>query len=100
MFPDPTGCLGIIVSLFEPMVPFDEKTLRARLSLISIKRQKEKPLSIHQAGELLKQRLESLTEGRLKEELYPLLPPESRIGLLRIIQSSVGRVIQRLESFS
>lgn len=86
------------LSLFEPMEPFDEKTLRVRLSSISIKRQKPKKLTLQQAGDFLRQRLQGLTELRLKEELYPLLPPENRGGLLRVIQASVGRITQKLEN--
>jgi hypothetical protein len=85
------------ITLFEPMGPFDVGTLQERLSRICIKREKPRSIAFHEAADLLRKRVEGLTENKLREELYPLVPNENRVGLLRLIQASVGRVVQRLE---
>jgi predicted nucleotidyltransferase component of viral defense system len=82
--------------LLEPMTSFDEGTLRARLDRLEIDRSKPRKVSAQEASELLKKRLDDLTEERLREELYPLLPAENRMGLLTLIRAAVSRIIQRL----
>ncbi len=85
------------LSQMEPLGPFDENTLKARLSQISIEREKPKSMSVGEAVMQMKKRLEDLTVKKIEEEIYPLLPPEYRPGLLQIIRASVSRIIQRLE---
>ena len=85
------------LSQMEAMGIFDTPTLMERLSSLSIGRTKPKSVPIKQAAQILRERLERLTQKRIEEELYPLLPVEYHAGVLRIIQASVGRLIQQLE---
>ncbi|MDO8526830.1 MAG: nucleotidyl transferase AbiEii/AbiGii toxin family protein [Deltaproteobacteria bacterium] len=85
------------ITLFEPLCTFDPKTMQERLKKSSIRRQKPVALDFKKAASLLKKRVESLTEKKLEEELYPLLPATQQTSMLRIIQSSLAKVIQRLE---
>lgn len=86
------------LSQMEAMGAFDKATLRTRLSRLEVRRAKPKAVTFAQAAQILRERLERLTQEKLEEELYPLLPKEYQPGVLNIILASVGRLIQRLEA--
>jgi predicted nucleotidyltransferase component of viral defense system len=86
------------LSLFEPMTPFDVPTLEDRLSRLEIDRAKSKKITRDEAALLLKRRLDDMSEKRLKEEIFPLIPPEHQAGLLLVIRASVSRIIQRMRA--
>lgn len=88
------------LSLFEPMTAFDMPTLKNRLSRLAIDRVKPRNVTMSEAADLLKKRLEEFSEKRLREEVFPLIPPEYRPGLLMVIRASVSRIIQRLSAIS
>ncbi len=72
------------------------KTLKDRFEKLSIHREKPKPISFQQGAELLKERMNTLTESEIETELYPLLPPHQRSGLFNIIRVTAGRLSQRI----
>jgi len=82
----------------EAMTPFDEATLKDRLSRLEIGRAKPRSVSRKEAVKLLKARLDALTEKKIKEELGATLSPEYLVGLFPVIRASVGRLIQRMEA--
>lgn len=84
------------LSQFEPLCAYDVGTLQKRLSRIEIRRAKPKAISFQEASAMLSQRLETLTEKLVAQELYPLLPPNQRQGLIPIIRATVSRVASRL----
>jgi hypothetical protein len=65
---------------------------------LEVMRTKPKKVTMTEAAELLRARLAELTEERLKQEVFPLIPPEYRPGLLLVIRASVSRIIQRLQA--
>ncbi len=77
-------------SLFEPLCPLDEATLKDRLDRLEIDRSKPKKISMKEAADLLQKRLDALSETKLREEIYPLLPPDNHVGLLMVIRASVS----------
>lgn len=85
------------LSVLEPMGPFDKKTLRDRLSQLSVNRAKPIQIDFAQAARLLRTRLNNLTEKKLISEVYPLIPPDYRPGLLLLIRACVSRIVQRME---
>ncbi len=85
------------LSLFEPLTPFDIATLQGRLSRLEIMRAKPKKVTMAESAELLKGRLNELTEEKLKQEVFSLIPPAHQPGLLLVIRASVSRIIQRLQ---
>lgn len=85
------------LSLFEPMTAFDGPTLEDRLSRLEIDRAKPRKVSRDEAAQLLKKRLEDLSEKRLREEVFPLMPPDHQPGLMMVIRASVSRIIQRMQ---
>ena len=84
----------------EPLSHFDEATLKDRLSRLEVQRSKAKKVSMKEGSELLKKRLDSLTEKRLKEELSASLPQEQWVGLLPVIRATVSRIIRRMEQMA
>jgi predicted nucleotidyltransferase component of viral defense system len=86
------------LSQFEAMATFDPGTLKDRLSLLSVQRSKPRAVDFRDAARMLRKRLETLDQKRIETELFPILPAEHRPGILRIIQASVGRILQRLEA--
>jgi predicted nucleotidyltransferase component of viral defense system len=86
------------ISLFEPMTAFDRPTLEDRLSRLEVDRAKPRKVARDEAAQLLRKRLEDLSEQRLREEVFPLLPPDHQPGLLMVIRASVSRVIQRMQA--
>ena len=83
---------------FEPLTPFDETTLRARLSNLEINRAKPKKISLKEASKMLQDKISSLTQKKIVDELSAVFPREQIVGLDMLIRASVGRIIQRLES--
>lgn len=84
------------LSQFEPLCAYDVGTLQKRLAKIEIRRAKPKAISFPQASKLLSQRLETLTEAMVAQELHPLLPPNQRQGLVPLIRAAVSRIVARL----
>lgn len=84
------------LSQFEPLCAYDIGTLQKRLAKIEIRRAKPRAISFPGASEMLSQRLETLTEAMVAQELYPLLPPNQRQGLIPIIRAAVSRIAARL----
>ena len=82
--------------LMEPLTPFDEATLRLRLSKIEIGRSKPKQITPREATEILTQRMQSLTGERI-QELTALIPDQSLQGMELIIKASLSRIIQKIE---
>ncbi|MBI4124759.1 MAG: nucleotidyl transferase AbiEii/AbiGii toxin family protein [Deltaproteobacteria bacterium] len=85
------------LSQMEEMGTFDINTLKTRLSKLSVERARPKAVTFPEAAQLLRKRLQALSQESIEKELNPLLPPEYQPGVLRVIQASVGRLIQRLE---
>lgn len=85
------------LSRFESLTNFDEKTLKARLAKLCIQRAKAKKFSFVQAAVMLKEKLDKLSEARIRTELAQTLEENRLVGLNKIIQASVGRVVQALE---
>lgn len=86
------------LSQFEPLSPYDVGTLQKRLAKIAIRRSTPKAISFQEASELLGQKLDSVTEAALAQELHPLLPPNQRQGLTPIIRAAVSRIAARLKA--
>lgn len=86
------------IGILEPLCTFDLPTLKKRLANVSMLRQKTKKMTPKEAALVLKKRAESLKEKDLKDELYPLIPPEQQPGLLQIIKAAIFRVIGQLEN--
>jgi predicted nucleotidyltransferase component of viral defense system len=85
------------LSQFEPLSAYDVVTLRKRFSTLSVSRGKPRSITFQEASRMLRKRIEALTELDLERELYPLLPPAQRRGLLLIIKAAVARIAARLE---
>ena len=86
------------MSLLEPQTHFDKNTLIKRFSSLAIKKSKPRKIDFQEAAGILRQRLTDLTEERLRQDVYPLIPKTHREGLFKIIQASVLRVIQKIET--
>lgn len=86
------------LSQMQGMGSFDKNTLEARLSKLSLKRVKPKKITFEEAAKMLREKLERLTQKKIEEELYPLLPAEYQAGLLRVIQNTVNKTIQQIEN--
>lgn len=86
------------LSLFEPLTSFDLPTLKDRLARLEINRAKAKAITMTEAADLLKKRLDEFSEKKLREEVYPLVPVENHPGLMLTIRASVSRIIQRLQT--
>ncbi len=82
----------------EPLAPFDKTTLKDRLSRLEVQRSKPKKVSVKEAARMLKNRIDSLTEKRLKDELSALVPQEQWVGLTPVIRAALSRIIQRMEN--
>lgn len=85
------------LSQFEPLGSYDVLTLRKRLASLSVNRARPKAVAFEQAASMLRARIDALTEEDLENQLYPLLPPHQRRGLLLIIKAAIGRIAARLE---
>lgn len=83
--------------LMEPLTSFDEKTLRERLARLEIRRAKPRSVSPQEAARLLREKINALTEGRLRDELSALLPKEPLQGMKMVLVASVSRIIQKIE---
>ena len=88
------------LSLYEPLGNFDETTLKTRLSKTSIARAKPVTLNFLDGAKILSKKNQALTEESLQIELYPLLPKSHQAGLLRPIQASVARIVQKMEGLN
>lgn len=84
------------LSQFQPLGPFDEKTLRERLDNLCINQAKPKKVSFKEAAKLLQDKLDALTSQRINLELKEMMDEKRLIGLDRIIRASVGKIIQDL----
>jgi predicted nucleotidyltransferase component of viral defense system len=82
--------------LMEPLTPFDEKTLRDRLSKLEINRSKPKSVSTKEAAKMLKEKLNSRS-GRVADELSSIIPDQPMQGMEMILKASVFRIIQKME---
>lgn len=84
------------ISIFSNLCDFDINTLLNRFEGLSINRKKPQKMSPSKAADVLESRVRELNEEALRDELYPLIPPEQQAGLLYLIKASVMRVVQRL----
>lgn len=83
---------------WEAMGSFDMGTLKNRLAKLSLDRAKPKAVSLGQAAQMLKKRIEGLDQKTIEKDLHPFLPDEYRPGVLNLIRASVTRIIRRLEN--
>jgi predicted nucleotidyltransferase component of viral defense system len=83
---------------FEPLTSFDETTLKARLSKLSIDRQRFTSVSPQQASALLKKRFQELSEERIEQELSGLLDEAQMRGIRTIMAACTGRIAAQLEA--
>jgi predicted nucleotidyltransferase component of viral defense system len=84
------------LTFFEPLCSVDLEVLRKRLSHLSIKRQKERTVSMSEAKERLLAKAEALTDKKVKKELGAWLPQESLEGMATMIHSTIVRLVQKL----
>lgn len=84
------------ISIFDGLCAFDMTTLLNRFEKLNINRGKPKKMSLSEAAKILEARVKKLTEDSLRDELYPLIPPDQQKGLLYTIKASVMRVVQKL----
>ena len=82
----------------EPLTSFDPATFEDRLSGLEIGRAKPRRVSVKEAIDLLKDKLERLTPKRIEDELTGAIPDDQLPGLEFVIRASVSRIIQRLET--
>lgn len=85
------------IAQLEPLTPFDITTLQRRFAGLSINRKKANSISFKEAAEMLRGKMERLTEEKLEAELYPLLPQDQRFALLPILKAAISRLIAKLE---
>lgn len=83
---------------FESMGRYDAGSLQQRLDHLSIGRGRPRAVSFSEAATLLRERAAKMSEARLEQELYPLIPSEEQRGLLRRIQIALGRIASQLEA--
>lgn len=85
------------LSQFESLCPYDVGVLRQRLSQLSVNRARPKKAPFSAASSILRKRVDALTEQNLEQELYPLIPPDQRRGLLLLIKAAIGRIAAKME---
>lgn len=84
------------ISLFEADTAFDEKTLKKRLSELSILRAKPVSIAFRDAAKRLKKRIEDVTQKDFERELKGWLPDAHLNNLYALVRASVARLVQRL----
>ena len=85
------------LSQMEALGTFDQETLKARLSKLTVERKKIQAVSPQEAAIFLQKKIDAVSQKNIEEELHPLLPLEYQAGLLRVVKNSVQKIIQRLE---
>lgn len=84
------------LSQLEPLTSFDQKILQERLSHLAIARAKPRKVDMPEAVEMLKNKMESLTEKRMRDELSATLPEDQLAGLELVIRAAISRLIQKM----
>jgi predicted nucleotidyltransferase component of viral defense system len=88
------------LTILEPLCEFDAEVLRKRLSNLSIKRQKARNITIAEAADMLKTRVQSITQEKVERELGAWLLEEAMQGMYLIIRATLNRIAQKLLLFS
>lgn len=84
----------------EPLTPFDLGTVQDRLSRLEIARSKPRKIGLEEASQLLRKKLDQLSQKRIETELFGVIPDDQLPGLDYLIRASVSRIIQKLEFMS
>ncbi|PIR17097.1 MAG: hypothetical protein COV46_05570 [Deltaproteobacteria bacterium CG11_big_fil_rev_8_21_14_0_20_49_13] len=84
------------MTIFEPLCDIDMDVLCKRLESLSIKRQKEKKVSLAEAAEMLRKRADNVTPKKVEKELGAWLPLSSLRGMDMVIRTAVLRVVQKI----
>lgn len=86
------------ISQLEPLANFDLETLKDRLGRLEIRRAKPRKVNLGEAAELLRKRLDDLTQEAIRNELQGQLPEDYLPGLEHVVRSSVLRTIQKISA--
>ena len=84
------------ISQLELLTSFDEGTLRKRLDHLAVARAKPRRVEINEAMEMLTNKMATMTEKRMREELAATIPENHLPGLDFIIRAAVSRLIQKM----
>ena len=84
------------ITILEPLCEVDKEILGKRLSSLSIRRQKERSVSLDEAAKMLTAKADGLTQKKVEKELGAWLTAESLEGMDKIIRSTLLRVVQKV----
>jgi predicted nucleotidyltransferase component of viral defense system len=88
------------LSIYQPLTPFDQPTLKKRLSSLQVNRGKKEAIDFQEAASRLEKRLSELTPESLEKELFGLIPDEFMHGGATIIKNCVSRLCQELKALN
>lgn len=88
------------LSIYQPLTPFDQPTLKKRLSSLQVNRGKKEAIGFQEAASRLKKRLLELTPENLERELLGLVDDGFMQGGVTIIKSCVSRLCQELQTLA
>lgn len=94
---------NLVRDLYDLMVlgrltPFDEGTLRERLSQLEIRRAKPRLVTPQEAAAMLRAKTEALAPETIQTELSSLLLSEPLEGMNLLLKAAVSRIIERIEA--